>query len=206
MNNYYYIIAGLPDLSKYWVRGEKDADAILDEIKEQCSVRDRAVIGFLEKGYVDEELTPEFYAEASASRNRFIRKWFQFDLAVRNAKVKYLNNALGRDSGKDVISLKDDEGIAREGTWEFEEEGKLELILEGKDILAREKGIDDLYWAKADELAVFHYFDLTVILSFIVKLKLIDRWMKLDEATGREMFRELVDEVRGTFKGVEYAG
>ena len=155
---------------------------------------------------MDEELTPEFYAEASGSRNRFIREWFQFDLAVRNAKVKYLNNALGRDSGKDVIYLKDDEGIAREGTWEFEEEGKLELILEGKDILAREKGIDDLYWAKADELAVFHYFDLTVILSFIVKLKLIDRWMKLDEATGREMFRELVDEVRGTFKGVEYAG
>ena len=192
MNNYYYIIAGLPDLSKDWVCGEKDADAILDEIKEQCSVRDRAVIGFLEKGYVDEDLTPEFYTEASASRNRFIREWFQFDLAVRNAKVKYLNN--------------DDEGIAREGTWEFEEEGKLELILEGKDILAREKGIDDLYWAKADELAVFHYFDLTVILSFIVKLKLIDRWMKLDEATGREMFRELVDEVRGTFKGVEYAG
>ena len=206
MNNYYYIIAGLPDLSKDWVCGEKDADAILDEIKEQCSVRDRAVIGFLEKGYVDEDLTPEFYTEASGSRNRFIREWFQFDLAVRNAKVKYLNNALGRDSGKDVISLKDDEGIAREGTWEFEEEGKLELILEGKDILAREKGIDDLYWAKADELAVFHYFDLTVILSFIVKLKLIDRWMKLDEATGREMFRELVDEVRGTFKGVEYAG
>ena len=44
MNNYYYIIAGLPDLSKDWVRGEKDADAILGEIKEQCSARDRTVM------------------------------------------------------------------------------------------------------------------------------------------------------------------
>ncbi len=45
---------------------------------------------------------------------------------------------------------------------------------------------------------------MNVILSFILKLHIIDRWHILDEQTGREMFRKLVDEVRGTFKGVEY--
>ena len=40
----------------------------------------------------------------------------------------------------------------------------------------------------------------------MVKLKIVSRWLKLDEAAGREMFRELVSEVRSTFKGVEYAG
>ena len=206
MNNYYYIIAGLPELSRDWVCGDKDADIMLEEIREQCSSRDRSVIDFLMKGYSAENLTPDFYAEALASGNGFIREWFRFDLSVRNTKVRYLNRALGRESGKDVIGLGGDDGIAREGSLEFEEEGRLGQILDGSDILDREKGIDDLYWAKADELALFHYFDLTVILSFIAKLKIIDRWLKLDEKTGREMFRELVDEVRGTFKGVEYAG
>lgn len=206
MNNYYYIIAGLPELSRDWVCGDKDADIMLEEIREQCSSRDRSAIDFLLKGYSAENLTPDFYAEALASGNGFIREWFRFDLSVRNTKVRYLNRALGRESGKDVIGLGGDDGIAREGSLEFEEEGRLGQILDGSDILAREKGIDDLYWAKADELALFHYFDLTVILSFIAKLKIIDRWLKLDEKTGREMFRELVDEVRGTFKGVEYAG
>ena len=206
MNNYYYIIAGLPELSRDWVCGDKDADIMLEEIREQCSSRDRSAIDFLLKGYSADNLTPDFYAEALASGNGFIREWFRFDLSVRNTKVRYLNRALGRESGKDVIGLGGDDGIAREGSLEFEEEGRLGQILDGSDILAREKGIDDLYWAKADELAMFHYFDLTVILSFIAKLKIIDRWLKLDEKTGREMFRELVDEVRGTFKGVEYAG
>ena len=206
MNNYYYIIAGLPELSRDWVCGDKDADIMLEEIREQCSSRDRSVIDFLMKGYSAENLTPDFYAEALASGNGFIREWFRFDLCVRNTKVRYLNRELGRESGKDVIGLGGDDGIAREGSLEFEEEGRLGQILDGSDILAREKGIDDLYWAKADELALFHYFDLTVILSFIVKLKIIDRWLKLDEAAGREMFRRLVDEVRGTFKGVRYEG
>ena len=55
-----------------------------------------------------------------------------------------------------------------------------------------------------DELTVQHYFDMDVILAFILKLHIIDRWHLLDEQTGREMFRKLVDEVRGTFKGVDY--
>ena len=32
----------------------------------------------------------------------------------------------------------------------------------------------------------------------------IRRWLLLDEEAGRAMFKRLVDEVRGTFKGVEY--
>ncbi len=206
MNNYHYIIAGLPELSEDTISGMTDTDDILDGIKSQCSGKDLSVIGFLEKGYSEENLTAGFYSEALSSGNCFIREWFRFDLAVRNAKVRYLNRALGRDAERDVISLGEDGDIARQGTHEFEEENRLAQILEGKDILARERGIDDLYWAKADELALFHYFDLTVILSFMVKLKIVSRWLKLDEAAGREMFRELVSEVRSTFKGVGYAG
>ena len=206
MNNYYYIIASLPELTRDRISGEKDADAILDEIKEQCSARDIGIIGFLEKGYEDGNLDAGFYAEAIAGRNAFLRGWFSFDLAVRNAKVRYLNKALGREDGRDVIVLPETGDMVNKGSDGFEEGARLEKVLECGDILAREKGIDDLYWEKADELALFHYFDLTVILSFMVKLKIVSRWLKLDEAAGREMFRELVSEVRSTFKGVGYAG
>ena len=43
---------------------------------------------------------------------------------------------------------------------------------------------------------------MDVILAFLAKGKLIDRWNKLDRKTGEEMFRKLVDEVRGTFNGI----
>jgi hypothetical protein len=61
-------------------------------------------------------------------------------------------------------------------------------------------------WEKISSLTLFNYFDITVILAFITKLNIVARWFKLDEQTGREMFKKLVDEVRGTFKGVEYNG
>ena len=87
---------------------------------------------------------------------------------------------------------------------EFKEAARLQAILEGSDILARERGIDDLYWDKIDELTLFDYLNFDRILGVVVKMMIIRRWLQLDEQTGREMFKRLVDDIRGTFKGVEY--
>lgn len=192
MNNYYYLVASLPDLSGNRNIGDRTAESIIGEIRERVSSGDAALVEFLEMGYEEENLTEDFYRSALSHKNGFLREWFRFDLNVKNAKVAYLNAALGRKPLQDVMPV--DGGT-------FEEAAELDRILKQGDILSRERGIDDIAWKKVDELTVFHYFDMTVILGFIVKLKIIDRWMKLDEATGREMFRRLVDEVRGTFKG-----
>lgn len=199
MNNYHYIVAGLPVLSHDWNPGEHTPESIRTEILEQCSEKDRKTIGMLEKGFVDENLTEDFYRQALASRNRFVRDYFRFDLNVRNAKVRYLNEALGRDPKKDVIVLTEDDSQD-----EFEEVSKLDAVLHGKDILERERGIDDLMWDKIDEMTTYDYFDIEAILGFLAKLHIVERWYILDEKTGREMFRKLVDEVRGTFKGVRF--
>ena len=132
-----------------------------------------------------------------AHRNRFIREYFRFDLSVKNAKVRYLNRALGRNPEKDTVVL--DEDATEEM---FDEASRLDSILHGKDILERERGIDDLIWGKIDDLTTYDYFDIEAILGFLAKLHIVERWYTLDEQTGREMFRKLVDEVRGTFKGV----
>ncbi len=199
MNNYHYIVAGLPVLSHDWNPGEHTPESIRAEILEQCSEKDRKTIGMLEKGFVDKNLTEDFYRQALASRNRFVRDYFRFDLNVRNAKVRYLNEALGRDPKKDVIVLTEDDSQD-----EFEEVSKLDAVLHGKDILERERGIDDLMWDKIDEMTTYDYFDIEAILGFLAKLHIVERWYILDEKTGREMFRKLVDEVRGTFKGVRF--
>lgn len=199
MNNYYYIIAGLPVLSHEWKPGEQTPEIIRQEILEQCSEKDRAVIGLLESGFVDENLTADFYRTALAHKNRFIREYFRFDLNVKNAKVRYLNEALGRDPKKDVIVL--DEEAPQEV---FEEAAKLDTILHGNDILERERGIDDLMWEKIEDMTTYDYFDIEAVLAFLAKLHIVERWYILDEKTGREMFRKLVDEVRGTFKGVRF--
>jgi len=171
------------------------------------SEKDNSILDFIFKGFDKDQMGLEFYKEALSSRIGFIRDFFQFDLNVRNQKVRYLNQALGREPGKDILSLRDPEaeetGLEPEEP-EFKESAKLQSILEGNDILARERGIDDLYWDKIDELTLFDYLNFDRILGIMVKMMIIRRWLILDEQTGREMFKRLVDEVRGTFKGVEY--
>ena len=97
----------------------------------------------------------------------------------------------------------EDTGLEPEAP-EFKEQARLQSILEGNDILARERGIDDLYWDKIDELTLFDYLNFDKILGLVAKMMIIRRWLILDEEAGRAMFKKLVDEVRGTFKGVEY--
>ena len=208
MNNYEYIIASLPDITTGWKFGEKGPHDYIEEITSACTEKDRKLIEFLMSGYLDENLNTEFYLKALTHKDKFIREYFRFDLNVRNAKVKYLNKALGRPADKDVLSFPEGtpEQVMEFISEEFEEAAALDNVLGAGDILSRERGLDDLMWAKIDNLTLFNYFDIDVILGFIAKLNIVARWFKLDEQTGREMFKRLVDEVRGTFKGVEYKG
>ena len=208
MNNYEYIVASLPDITTGWKFGEKGPQDYIEEIVSLCPDKDRELIGFLMNGYEDGNLNAEFYAKALTHKDRFISEYFRFDLNVRNAKVKYLNKALGRPSDKDVLTFSEDtpQAVLDAVAAEFEEAADLETVLNAGDILSRERGIDDLMWEKIDNLTTFNYFDIDAILGFITKLNIVARWYKLDEQTGREMFKKLVDEVRGTFKGVEYNG
>ncbi len=196
MSNFEYIIASLPYLTPgYHYAEEKGFQDVLGEIRRDLSARDNATLDFLLKGFDADSLDAPFYEEALHGGNRFLREYFRFDLNLRNAKVRYLNRQLARDAEQDVLGI--DGG-------EFEEASKVDAVLQGTDLIAREKGLDDLTWAKVDALSTFHYFDLTAVLAYVTKLHIADRWLALDEARGRELFRKLVDEVRGTFKGVQF--
>ena len=207
MSNYVYIIAGLPDFTPDWRQGEKSLDEYIGQVRDLLSRKDNETLDFIVRGFDKDQINLELYKEALSHKLRFIREFFEFDLNVRNQKVRYLNQALGRDPEKDVLSLRDPEaeetGLEPEEP-EFKESAQLQHILEGHDILSRERGIDDLYWEKIDELTLFEYLSFNKILGIMVKMMIIRRWLILDEEKGRAMFKKLVDEVRGTFKGVEY--
>lgn len=197
MANYEYLIAGLPDISPDWKGADAGtAAAIMQEIRELSSEKDNRLIDKLLEGYQDDKLNLEFYQEMLSSKDAFLKEYFRFDLNVRNAKVAYLNRELRRPAGTDVFL---------EAPGEFEEAQRLEAVLNTDDILARERGIDDLMWSKIDELTTFDYFDIDAVLGFIAKLHIVSRWLKLDDATGRQMFARLVDEVRGSYTGIRAA-
>ena len=196
MNNYEYIISSLPAISLDWKFGEGTSfDTYVGWIKSQLSGSDIKVVDRLLDGFKDENLTKEFYEAALKDSDRFLKEYFTFDLNVRNGKARFLNKAFEKPLDQDTIRL---------DTGEFAEGQRLEEALNTPDLLSRERGLDSLMWDKINEITTFNYFDLDAILGFIARLRIIGRWFALDEKTGREMFLRLVDEVRGTFKGVNY--
>ena len=56
---------------------------------------------------------------------------------------------------------------------------------------------------KIDELTGMQVFSLDVILGFVAKLHIIDRWLRLDPESGRKLFAQLVDEIRNNKKPIE---
>ena len=204
MNNYHYIIASLPVLTPDYAFTKDTPEEWIAQILELLSEKDRKRIELLESGYDKEKLGADFYKQALAHPNRFIRGYFAFDLCVRNAKVSYLNARLGRPAATDVLVLTDEETGEPVELPDFEEADATQVALAAPDLLSREKALDQLYWDKIDALTTFDDFTLEAILGFVAKLHIVARWYALDEQTGREKFRALVDEVRGTFKGVDF--
>lgn len=182
MANYPYIIASFPDLLPDFGRHGLDADAVVAEVKGQLSDRDRQLVDWLEFGLDGTHLKPHFYRKIRAAGNRFLRDWFDFDRKLRLSKVAWLE-------GKPIQEA-------------FPEAEKAESIFQIGDLARREKELDLLAWNKAAELVEFDIFTLDTILSLLVRLHIAERWNRLDPAAGADLFRKLVEEVRGTFQGI----
>ena len=212
MSNFEYIISSLPYLTQDYKYDQGEGFyTVLEQIKENLGEKDAETLDFLLDGYDAKKLDADFYAKALKSSNRFIREYFRFDLNLRNAKVRYLNRTLGRAEEQDVLTGKGDEfeeGLDIDGYrftgGEFEEEQKVQSALESASLLDRERSLDNICWEKVNNLETFHYFDITAVLAYVAKLHIVDRWLALDEEKGRELLHKLVQEVKGTFKGVNY--
>ena len=189
MDNYVYIVAGLPDLTSGFENTGFDYAAVKESIMELLSEKDQKLVELMEEGFDENTLGTDFYAKAAESKNRFIREYFDFDGRLRNMKVEYLAKRLGKQGENYLVELPE---------ADFEEEKQIQDILANADFVEREQKMDDLKWEKASDIARMDYFNMNAILAFLVKAKTVQRWAELDAAKGQEMFQKLVKEIRGT--------
>ena len=189
MDNYVYIVAGLPELTSGFENAGFDYAAVKESIVELLSEKDRQLVELMEEGFDENTLGAEFYVKAAASKNRFIREYFDFDGRLRNLKVQYLAKRLGKQGDDYLVELPE---------ADFEEARQIQDILADADFVQREQRMDELKWEKASDIARMDYFNMNAILAFMVKAKTVQRWAELDPVKGQEMFKKLVQEIRGT--------
>ena len=195
MDNYVYIVAGLPELTANYDGGSFDYAALKTSVVELLSEKDQQLVELLEEGFDENTLGKGFYEKAAESKNDFIRQYFDFDARLRNMKVNYLAKRLGKKGEDYLVEMPE---------ADFEEETQVRDILNDADFVERERKMDELKWEKASDIARMDYFNMNAILAFLVKAKTVQRWAELDLKKGEEMFQKLVSEVRGTFERVKY--
>lgn len=155
----------------------------------------------------ENELVTLWFEELLSTKNDFLREWFTFELNLKNVLLvlaarknglPYEHQIIGNNSVAEIIRKSNARDIGISAEWPWIE--KVLQIVETEDILLREKAIDLLRWNYLDELNTFNYFTVEVLMAYYIKLGIIERWLRLDQSTGEEMFRRLLGELKHSYE------
>ena len=82
-------------------------------------------------------------------------------------------------------------------TSELDYFDQLLKISETEDLVEREKRLDQLRWKWMEDKTFFDYFSIERLYVFLLQLEIIERWISLDKEKGNQMFREIIDSLKG---------
>jgi hypothetical protein len=110
-------------------------------------------------------------------------KWKEFDLALRNELVRV------RALRKKVDPSK----FLRQDThFDINLTHIAQAALRQVSILEAERYLDLERWKALDEISRGHYFDLDFLLVYGLKLAILERWVKIEEADKAELAVKLI--------------
>jgi hypothetical protein len=155
----------------------------------------------------ENDLTTEYFDYVLQVKNKFIQNWYTFEQNITNILAGLNCRKFELDPEEELIgdnfiteaiksSTAKDFGLE----VDFEEISQIINLADKDSLLAREKGIDQFKWEKLNELTLFDYFSIEVVLAYTLKLKMIYRWMSLDEKTGKQMFDKLIQELKSSLE------
>ncbi len=148
------------------------------------------------------------YSEyALTTTNIFLNEWFMFELNIKNILTAFNCEQFNYSAKKHLIQTGKNNAVYlllinnRLKHEFFEEElpfaDQIFRIAESDaSPEEREKAIDKIKWDYLDEQTFFHYFTIEKILSYIIKLGTIERWMKLDAETGKALLNKFIEEFK----------
>lgn len=148
-----------------------------------------------------------YYDYLSEADNELVRQYAELSMNLRNFMAAWNSRKYGRDINREVIGNNDfatalrtssskDFGLS--GEYAYME--KLIALMETEDLVERERGLDLLIWDFLDEAVLFEYFSVERVISFMLKLMIVERWSKMSPESGRKVFMEMIRKFRESFQ------
>jgi len=148
---------------------------------------------------LEDQLAALYHEEAMNCGNGFLAAWFELNLNMGNLLSAFSCRKYGLDKELFVIGSNEvAEQLRKSGSRDtqfgdtFEYMSELSQIVDEQEPMVREKRLDLLRWKWLDEQTFFKTFDIESVLSYLLRLEMIERWVALDKALGEQTFRQLV--------------
>lgn len=155
----------------------------------------------------EDQLATLYYNSAISCRNNFISDWFKFNLNVNNIIIAMNCRNFGYRREMMVVGDDDISNAIRTSNAKdfgikpiFPEIDDVMRLADEPDLFERERKIDLLKWNWLEEKGFFHYFDMEHLFIYLVRLSLLERWVRLEKETGRKVFREMISQLQHSFE------
>lgn len=152
---------------------------------------------------LEDRLAQLYYAEAVQSNNQFVADWFRFNQTIRNVMAVYTCRRLGWNVEQFVVGeghIEEQLRTSRAKDFDLGEElpyiAQVVQIAEEQDITRRERLIDLLKWRWLEDETFVKVFGIESVLSYYIRLGIVERWLKLDETEGEQRFRSIVMDLK----------
>ena len=144
-----------------------------------------------------------YYRGLAKSKCSFLKAWGEFDRNLRNIAAAVAAREAGRTVADVVVGQGEIvEALKRSSAADFGLRGELQYIdavitavSDERNIVEKERKIDAIRWAEAEDIVVFDFFNIDFILSYLVKVNIVARWNMLSPELGRRMLERLMQEL-----------
>jgi hypothetical protein len=171
------------------------------------------------KNYKTKELNVEientlytlYFEYVLKTKNEFLRNWFLFELNLKNILTTFNCIKYGYELTEQLIKVKPNHSAysllinKRLKPQLFEDElpfsdSIFKIAESDLTLIEKEKALDKIKWEYLDEFTFFHYFTIEKIISYIVKLMIIERWINLDKDTGTTLLNRLINDLKISYE------
>lgn len=153
--------------------------------------------------YMEDRLSSLYYDYCMKCGNAFARSWFEFNLNVCNIFIASVARRYKMEVAPHVVGdTKVCDKIRKSMARDFDLSTELDYvedvirISETAQLTDREKKFDILRWNWIEDNTFFEYFSLEKVLSYLLKIKIAERWNRMDKEAGRKKFREIIDNLK----------
>ncbi len=206
--------------SKWDDRGiysEDDLQQVIQLVKENESPNNkrfpsyffRFTAAYLEEKAIYENLSWEdqlaslYYEYASKCNNTFVSDWFDMNLNLNNILTSIACRKYNKDLANAIVGSSEiSNTIRKNGQRDLRSSGMIEYIdtiiqiSEIGNLFERERKLDQFRWKWLEEQSFFLYFTIEQVFAYLVKLDILERWVRLNPETGRSIFKNMIESLK----------